>query len=107
MARITCIEHDGRESVLEIRAGWSLMQGARAAGVEGIVAECGGACACATCHCYIDAPWRAQLPAPLDTELQMLENVVDERQPGSRLSCQVRITEALDGMRVSLPARQV
>ena len=107
MAHITCIEHDGRERVLEIREGWSLMQGARAGGVEGIVAECGGACACATCHCYVDAAWRDRLPAPSEEELQMLENVVDERQAGSRLSCQIRITAALDGLRVALPARQV
>jgi 2Fe-2S ferredoxin len=107
MARITCVEHDGRESVLEIREGWSLMQGARAAGVAGIVAECGGACACATCHCYVDAAWLAQLPAPSPEELQMLENVADERQAGSRLSCQIRISAALDGLRVTLPARQV
>jgi 2Fe-2S ferredoxin len=106
MARITCIGHDHHETALEIREGWSLMQGARAAGVDGIVAECGGACACATCHCYVDEAWRTRLPAPAPEELQMLENVADERLPGSRLSCQLRITEALDGLRVTLPARQ-
>jgi len=106
MARITCIGHDGHEDVVEIREGWSLMQGARAAGVEGIVAECGGACSCATCHCYVDEAWRARLPAPTSEELQMLDNVADDRRPGSRLSCQLRITGSLDGLRVSLPARQ-
>jgi 2Fe-2S ferredoxin len=106
MATVTFVAHDGREQVVEIREGWSLMQGARAAGVEGIVAECGGACACATCHCYVDEAWRARLPAPASEELQMLENVADERLPGSRLSCQLRITAALDGLRVALPARQ-
>jgi 2Fe-2S ferredoxin len=106
MPRITFAEHDGREREVDIRAGWSLMQGARAAGIDGIIAECGGTCACATCHCYVDAAWLAKLPPPAPEELQMLENVADERLAGSRLSCQIRITDALEGLRVSLPARQ-
>jgi len=107
MARVTCIEPGGREVVIEVAAGWSLMQAARAHGVDGILAECGGACACATCHCYVDDAWIGRLPAPAPAEAQMLENVADERLPGSRLSCQLRIGPELDGLRVAFPARQI
>lgn len=106
MARVTFTDPLGNATVAEIREGWSLMQGARAAGIEGIVAECGGACSCATCHCYVDEAWLARIPAPSAEELQMLANVADERRPNSRLSCQVKIGAELDGLRVSLPARQ-
>jgi len=107
MARVTCIEPGGREVVIEVATGWSLMQAARTQGVDGILAECGGACACATCHCYVDEAWIARLPPPSPAEAQMLDNVADERLPGSRLSCQLRLGPELDGLRVTFPARQI
>ena len=106
MARITCIGHDGHEDVVEIREGWSLMQGARAAGVEGIVAECGGACSCATCHCYVDPARLAELPPPSEDELAMLEHAAAERRPNSRLACQIKASPALEGLTVTLPDTQ-
>jgi 2Fe-2S ferredoxin len=107
MAHVTCIEPGGREVAVEVPAGWSLMQAARTQGVDGILAECGGACACATCHCYVDEAWLARLPPPSVAESQMLDNVADERLPGSRLSCQLRLGPEHDGLRVTLPARQI
>ncbi len=106
MAHITFIEADGRERTLEVADGWSLMQAAVAGGVEGIVGECGGSCACATCHCYVDEARLAQLPAPADNELEMLECVAAERRPNSRLGCQIKASPLLEGLRVLLPASQ-
>lgn len=74
-------------------------------GVPGVVAECGGSCSCATCHVYIDLDWYAQLPSPDESEQEMLEFAIDPRE-NSRLSCQVEITEELDGMVVHTPESQ-
>ena len=106
MTHVTCIEPDGNSVSVDIRDGWSLMQGAKSQGVEGIEAQCGGACACATCHCYVDPAWIAKLPAPGETEALMLTNVVAEQRPNSRLSCQIRIEPALEGLVVAFPERQ-
>ena len=106
MATITFIEPSGHEVTVAITDGWSLMQGATSQGVEGIVAECGGSCACATCHCYVDEARLADLPPPGEAELAMLENVAAERRPNSRLSCQIKAAPALDGLRVTLPETQ-
>lgn len=106
MARFTFIEPSGNEVTVAITDGWSLMQGATSQGVDGIVAECGGSCACATCHCYVDEARLADLPPPGEAELAMLENVAAERRPNSRLSCQIKASPALDGLRVALPETQ-
>ena len=106
MPSVTYVGVGGAATTIDVPVGENVMRGALYNGVEGIVGECGGGLSCATCHCYVDEAWRARLPAPTPAELQMLENVADERRAGSRLSCQLRITEALDGLRVSLPARQ-
>ena len=106
MAKITFIEADGHERTLEVADGWSLMQAAVAGGVEGIVGECGGSCACATCHCYVDEARRAQLPPPAENELEMLDCVAAERRPNSRLGCQIKTSPLLEGLRVALPATQ-
>jgi len=82
------------------------MQGATANGVDGIVAECGGSCACATCHCYVEERRLADLPPPSEAECGMLENVAAERRPNSRLSCQIKADAALEGLVISLPDRQ-
>jgi 2Fe-2S ferredoxin len=106
MTRVTCIEPDGATVSVEIRDGWSLMQGAKSQGVQGIEAECGGACSCATCHCYVDPAWIARVPPPSEAESLMLTNVAAEQRPTSRLSCQIRIEPGLDGLVVAFPDRQ-
>ena len=106
MTHVTCIEPDGEAVSLDIVDGWSLMQGAMSRGVQGIEAQCGGACSCATCHCYVDPAWIAKLPPPGEAETLMLTNVAAEQRPTSRLSCQIRIEPALDGLVVAFPDRQ-
>jgi 2Fe-2S ferredoxin len=106
MANITYIEPDGHAVTVAVTDGWSLMQGAMANGVDGIVAECGGSCACATCHCYVEASRLAELPPPGENELGMLDNVAAERRPTSRLSCQLKASAALEGLVLTLPDRQ-
>jgi ferredoxin, 2Fe-2S len=106
MARVTYIEPAGATRTLELAAGTSVMRGAVDAGVDGIEAQCGGNCACATCHCYVQDPWLDKLPAPSDDEKLMLTNVAAERRPNSRLSCQLILEPALDGLTVRFPDRQ-
>jgi 2Fe-2S ferredoxin len=104
-AKITFVEHDGTEHVVEIAIGWSVMEGAVRNNVPGIDADCGGACACATCHVYVDAPWMAALPAKTDMEEAMLD-FAPVAAPNSRLSCQLRVTSEMDGLVVRLPVSQ-
>ena len=106
MPDITFIHPDGSEQGFEALEGISVMQAATGAGVRGIVAECGGSAMCATCHVYVDPGWADRLPAPLSNELEMLECTAAERQPTSRLACQIRITAALQGLVVRVPERQ-
>ena len=106
MPRIVYIEPDGREVAAELASVQSLMRGALEAGVEGIEAQCGGACACATCHCYVSPEWLDKLKPPSDDERLMLGNVAAERRPNSRLSCQLIAQAGLDGLTVQLPDRQ-
>jgi ferredoxin, 2Fe-2S len=106
MPEITFIRADGRRQSLEAQEGVSVMQAATGAGVPGIVAECGGSAMCATCHVYVDPAWNDKLPAPLGNELEMLECTAAEREPTSRLSCQIKVTAALSGLVVRIPERQ-
>jgi 2Fe-2S ferredoxin len=105
MPKITYVEHDGTEHVVDLKSGISLMEGAVKNDVPGIDADCGGACACATCHVYVDEAWRDQVGPPLAMEQSMLE-FAENVEPSSRLSCQVRVSDALDGLIVRLPASQ-
>jgi 2Fe-2S ferredoxin len=105
MTKITYIEPSGREVQIDLAEGWTLMQGATTNGIEGIEAECGGSCACATCHCYVET-LADRLPPPSETEEGMLANVVAERRHNSRLSCQLKAGAALEGMIVRLPHAQ-
>lgn len=91
---------------LQAPAGQSLMQAAVNAGLDGIAADCGGLLTCATCHVHVLEPWASMLPSASADELGMLEFVAAPRQPGSRLSCQIALTEALEGLTVQLPATQ-
>lgn len=106
MAQITYTEASGATTTLDVPDGWSLMQAATANGIEGILGECGGSCACATCHCYVDELLAAVLPAPSEGELDMLANVAAERRPNSRLACQIKSSAALNGGSISLPEFQ-
>jgi 2Fe-2S ferredoxin len=106
MTHLTFIDHAGTATTLDVPDGWSLMQAATANGVDGIVGECGGSCACATCHCYVDDFMAKVLPPPQQGELDMLANVVAERRPNSRLACQLKASAALEGGTVALPETQ-
>ena len=106
MAHITFIEASGQSTAVNLADGWSLMQGATANGVDGILGECGGSCACATCHCYVDEARLGDLPPASAGELEMLENVAAERRPNSRLACQLKASAALEGLIVHLPETQ-
>ncbi|TWC40187.1 2Fe-2S ferredoxin [Pseudomonas sp. SJZ079] len=105
MPTLTLIEHNGTEHQVTGEIGQSVMQAAMFASVPGIQADCGGACSCATCHAYVDDQWLASLPAAESTEADMLEYAV-ERNDNSRLTCQLIISEALDGMVLRLPVSQ-
>jgi 2Fe-2S ferredoxin len=105
MAKITYITQDGAIRTVDVKEPLSVMEGAIRNDVPGIDAECGGACACATCHVYVDEAWRAQVGPASDMERNMLEFASDVR-PGSRLSCQIRVTKELDGLVVQTPKSQ-
>ena len=99
-------EHpNGEFETLDIDSGASVMEGALHGGIEEILADCGGALSCATCHVYIGADWADRVAPPSEAETEMLEFAVD-RQPNSRLSCQICVTEALQGLKIRLPERQ-
>jgi len=105
MAKVIFVQPDGVRRELDAPPGITLMEAARQNDVVGIVAQCGGACACATCHVYVDEAWWARLPPPEEMEEGMLETAWEPRA-NSRLSCQIQITAALDGLLVTVPARQ-
>lgn len=106
MVKVTYIEPDGSPRVVEADSGMSLMETAVDNDIEGIVAECGGGCSCATCHVYVDMAWLERLPPPEPQEDGMLDCVLD-RQENSRLSCQIEITPELDGLVVTVPEEQI
>ena len=105
MAKIVFIEPGGGRREINAPPGITLMEAARQNGVQGVVAQCGGACACATCHVYIDAAWLAKLEPREEMEEGMLENAWEPRD-NSRLSCQIPVTEALNGLTVHTPEAQ-
>jgi 2Fe-2S ferredoxin len=105
MPTITYLDHTGEARTVEAKVGQTVMEAAIHNGVPGIEAECGGACACATCHVYIDEAWRPRVGPPEPMEEDMLDFAVDVR-PASRLSCQITVREDLDGLTVTTPARQ-
>ncbi|WP_314714562.1 2Fe-2S iron-sulfur cluster-binding protein [Sphingobium yanoikuyae] len=106
MATVLFVEASGAEHRIDVPAGENLMRAALNEGLEGMVGECGGGLVCATCHCYVEADWADRLPAPAQTELDMLECTASERRPSSRLSRQIIVSDALDGLVIHLPAAQ-
>lgn len=107
MPTITLVRPDGSQDVLEAPVGTTVMYAAIAAGVEGIVGECGGAAMCATCHVYVVEEHAAKLPEIGEIEDAMLDSTACERRAESRLSCQLRVSDELDGLVLRLPDRQV
>lgn len=105
MATVIFIDSDGNRHVIEAKDGHTLMAAGYARSVPGIIAECGGACACATCHVYIDSAWINKLPQPDAMECAMLDTVAD-RQISSRLSCQILLNSTLDGLTVQVADNQ-
>ena len=101
MATITYITPDGARHDVEVDNGYSVMEGAVDNNIAGIVAECGGACACATCHSYVDEAWLDRLPAMDDMEDSMLDAAF-ERRDNSRLTCQIEVSDDLDGLVVQV-----
>jgi ferredoxin, 2Fe-2S len=105
MAKITYVEHNGSEHVIDVKNGLSVMEGAVKNNIPGIDADCGGACACATCHVYVDEAWLSKTgdrSAMEDSMLDFAEGV----EPNSRLSCQIKVSDELDGLRVTMPESQ-
>jgi 2Fe-2S ferredoxin len=103
--KITYIQFDGVRREVEIKAGTTVMEGAVRNGVAGVEAECGGACSCATCHVQVDTAWRERTGAPGAMERDLLD-FAPHAGPGSRLSCQIKVTDALDGLVVRIPESQ-
>ncbi|WP_226553860.1 2Fe-2S iron-sulfur cluster-binding protein [Celeribacter naphthalenivorans] len=106
MPMITYIEASGKTHEIDVPVGHTVMEGGRNAGVEGIVAECGGSCSCSTCHVYVAPEWVAQLPSRDEMEEDMLDFAIEVDAERSRLSCQLRVTEAFDGLVVTVPSEQ-
>lgn len=102
MVAVKFVEPSGSTVQIDVEQGWSLMQAAVANGVDGIVAECGGSCVCATCHVYVESERLSQLPPPGEDELELLEEVKAERRANSRLSCQIKADESLSGLIVTI-----
>ena len=103
--KITFIQPDGTSQTVESEAGLTVMEAAKMNNIEGVEAECGGACACATCHVYVDDAWKQASGKPEPMEEDMLDFAFDVRD-GSRLCCQIKITPKLDGLVVRVPAKQ-
>jgi len=105
MAKITYVEHNGAEHVIDVKNGLSVMEGAVKNNIPGIDADCGGACACATCHVYVDESWLDKTGDRSAMEESMLD-FAEGVESNSRLSCQIKVTDELDGLRVTMPESQ-
>lgn len=107
MPKAVFIQLDGSEVTVEVARGESVMRAAIRQNVDGILAECGGSLTCSTCHVYVADDWLDRLPPPEEIELEMLDYTAAERRPGSRLSCQIRMGDDLDGIRLTVPETQL
>ena len=105
MPKITYIEHNGETHTLEVSNGLSVMEGAVQNNIPGIDADCGGSCACATCHVYVDEKWFNKLPKKEATEEDMLD-MAFQPEKFSRLSCQLTVTDEFNGLVVKMPSKQ-
>lgn len=107
MAKITYIEFNGTPHEVEVANGLSVMEGARDNNIPGIEAACGGACSCSTCHVYVDQSWVERLPPKDEMEEDMLEFAFEPDPTTSRLTCQLKVTDDLDGLIVRMPEEQI
>ena len=107
MAKITYIEWNGTAHEVEVANGLTVMEGARDNGIPGIEADCGGACACSTCHVYVDPTWVEKLPPKEAMEAEMLDFAYEPDATRSRLTCQLKVSDALDGLIDRMPERQI
>ena len=105
MAKIHFVDHTGETRIIDVENGATVMEAAIRNGIPGIEAECGGACACATCHVYVEPEWVAKVGARNPMEEDMLDFAFDVRD-NSRLSCQIKVSDVLDGLRVKVPEKQ-
>jgi ferredoxin, 2Fe-2S len=105
MPKVIFIDHQGAQRVIDVPVGWTLRDAAVHNSVPGIVSECGGVCACATCHVYVQRDWFHKLEPASESEKGLLEFAIEPRAE-SRLSCQIKVTAALDGLTVHTPERQ-
>jgi 2Fe-2S ferredoxin len=106
LAKVICIGSTGEVHTVEAAVGDTVMAAAVRNGVPGIVAECGGNCSCATCHVYVDQAFATRVGPPGEMEEDLLDMAVAERRATSRLSCQIRVTEDLDGLTLEIPPEQ-
>lgn len=106
MPKVIYVSAKGYAREVDVPIGTTVMAAALKNGIDGIVAECGGVCMCSTCHVFVDENFFNRLPPAQDTEEAVLEIAAEERRPTSRLSCQIMVTDALDGLIVRLPERQ-
>lgn len=107
MPIVVYVDSEGNRSSIDVPAGENVMRGALYNGIEGIVGECGGGLSCATCHVYVDDAWTAKVGGPASTaEDELLQNAAAEVRPCSRLSCQIEMSQELDGLVVHLPEKQ-
>ncbi len=107
MAKITYIEHNGTEHTVDVANGLTVMEGARDNNIPGIEADCGGACACSTCHVYVHPDWVGKIPAKEDMEEDMLDFAFEPDETRSRLTCQIKVSDDLDGLVVHMPEKQI
>lgn len=106
MPKVIYVSHAGDRKEIDVPVGTTVMAAALKNGVDGIVAECGGVCMCSTCHVFVDENFLDKIPPADDTEEAVLEIAAIERQPNSRLSCQIKVTADLDGLIVLMPEKQ-
>jgi 2Fe-2S ferredoxin len=106
MPKVVYVSPAGDSREIEVPVGTTVMAAALKNGIDGIVAECGGVCMCSTCHVFVDEQFFNRLPPAQDTEEAVLEIAAVERRPNSRLSCQIKVTNDLDGLIVRLPEKQ-
>ncbi|MGB0958824.1 MAG: 2Fe-2S iron-sulfur cluster-binding protein [Halocynthiibacter sp.] len=107
MAKITYVEHSGKEHVVDVANGLTVMEGARDNNIPGIEGDCGGACACSTCHVYVATDWADKIPAKDAMEEDMLDFAYEPNPATSRLTCQIKVTDNLDGLVVQMPEKQI
>ena len=107
MAKITYIEFNGTPHTVEVANGMTVMQGARDNSIPGIEADCGGSCACSTCHVYVATDWVDKLPAKGEMEEEMLDFAHEPDPTRSRLTCQSKVNDSLDGLVVHMPEKQI